>query len=155
MDTKAIDRVFAAGICALGIYIVWSALTYGYMRGVVPGPGFFPFWVGVALIGLSVVNLVRSLRGLDVPDAEFDLVGFYKTLGIIAATAAFILTARFLGMLVGSGLFILATAFVIRPRWTAGFAGKIVTIAILFPVFCYLLFAVYLGVPLIEGVFGL
>ena len=155
MDTKTIDRVFAAAICALGIYIVWNALAYGYMRGVVPGPGFFPFWVGFALIGLSVVNLVRSLRGLDVPDAEFDLVGFYKTLGIIAATAAFILTARFLGMLVGSGLFILATAFVIRPRWTPGFAGKIVTIAILFPVFCYLLFAVYLGVPLLEGVFGL
>ena len=155
MDTKTIDRVFAAGICALGIYIVWSALTYGYMRGVVPGPGFFPFWVGVALIGLSVANLARSLRGLDVPDAEFDLEGFYKTIGIIAATVIFILTARFLGMLVGSGLFILATAFVIRPRWTARFAGQIVAIAILFPVFCYFLFAVYLGVPLIEGVFGL
>jgi putative tricarboxylic transport membrane protein len=154
MDTRTIDRAFAAGMCALGMYIVWSALTYGYMRGVVPGPGFFPFWVGVALIGLSVVNLARSFRGL-VPDAGFDLVGFYKTLGIIAATVVFILTARLFGMLVGSGLFILATAFVIRPRWTAGFAGKIVTIAILFPIFCYLLFAVYLGVPLIEGVFGL
>jgi hypothetical protein len=155
MDTKTIDRAFAAGICALGVYIVWNALNYGYMRGVVPGPGFFPFWVGVALIGLSVVNGVRSLLGRDVVHAEFDLVGFYKTLGIIGATAIFILTVPFLGMLVGSGLFILATAFVIRPRWTVGFAGRIVTIAILFPVFCYLLFAVYLGVPLVEGVFGL
>lgn len=155
MDTKTIDSVFATGMCALGIYIVWNALDYGYMRGVVPGPGFFPFWVGVALTGFSVVNLVRSVRGLEVLDAGFDLAGFYKTLGIIAATTVFILTVRVLGMLVGSGLFILATAFVIRPRWTAGFAGKIVTIAILFPIFCYLLFAVYLGVPLIEGVFGL
>lgn len=155
MDTKTIDRIFAAGICVLGIYIVWNALSYGYMRGVVPGPGFFPFWVGAALIGLSLVNLVRSLRGLEVLDVTFDLAGFYKTLGIIAATTVFILTAPFLGMLVGSGLYILATAFVIRPRWTAGFAGKIVTIAILFPLFCYLLFAVYLGVPLVEGVFGL
>lgn len=155
MDTKTIDRVFAAGICALGVYIVWNALIYGYMRGVVPGPGFFPFWVGVALIGLSVVNVARSLRGTGVLDGKFDLAGVYKTLGIIAATAIFILTAPWLGMLVGSGLFILATAFVIRPRWTVGFAGKIVTIAILFPMFCYLLFAVYLGVPLVEGVFGL
>ena len=155
MDTKTIDRVFAAGICALGVYIVWNALIYGYMRGVVPGPGFFPFWVGVALIGLSVVNVARNLRGTGALDAEFDLAGLYKTLGIIAATAIVILTAPWLGMLVGSGLFILATAFVIRPRWTVGFAGKIVTIAILFPMFCYLLFAVYLGVPLVEGVFGL
>lgn len=155
MDTKTIDRAFAAGIGALGIYVVWNALDYGYMRGVVPGPGFFPFWVGGALIGLSVVNVARSLRGLEVLDTRFDLAGFYKTLGIIAATAVFILTAPFFGMLVGSGLFILATAFVIRPRWTIGFAGRIVTVAILFPVFCYLLFAVYLGVPLVEGVFGL
>lgn len=154
MDTKTIDRAFAACVSALGIYIVWNALAYGYMRGVVPGPGFFPFWVGLALVGLGVLNLVRSLRGLEVLEATFDLAGFYKTLGIIAATVVFILTARYVGMLLGSGLYILATAFVIRPRWTMVFAAKIVSIAILFPLFCYFLFGVYLGVPLLKGVFG-
>lgn len=154
MGTKTIDRAFAAGLCVLGLYIVWDALNYGYMRGVVPGPGFFPFWIGVALVGLSSVNLVRSLRGIEVLAAQFDLAGVLKALGIIATTAAFILTAPVIGMLLGSGLFILVTAFVIRPRWTVGFACKIVAIAVLFPVCCHFLFGVYLGVPLVKGVFG-
>jgi putative tricarboxylic transport membrane protein len=154
MEAKTIDRIFAACICALGIYVVWNALSYGYMRGPLPGPGFFPFWVGLALIGLSIVNVVRSLRGTEKLEADFDLVEIWKALGIIAAVAVFILAAPVLGMLVASGLFILATAFIIRPRWTLVFACKIVATAILFPICCHLVFAVYLGVPLVEGVFG-
>lgn len=154
MATKTLDRIFAAGTGVLGIYVVWNALNYGYMRGVVPGAGFFPFWVGVGLIGLSIVNLLRSVRGIEVLDAAFDLAGSLKALGIVVVTVAFILTAPFFGLLLGSGLFILATAFVIRPRWTAGFASRIVAIAIVFPIFCHILFAVYLRVPLVEGVFG-
>jgi putative tricarboxylic transport membrane protein len=154
MATKTLDRIFAVGTGVLGVYVVWNALNYGYMRGVVPGAGFFPFWIGVGLIALSIVNLLRSLRGIEVLDATFDLAGSLKALGIVTVTVAFILTAPFFGLLVGSGLFILSTAFVIRPRWTAGFASRIVAIAIVFPVFCHLLFAVYLRVPLVEGVFG-
>ena len=154
MDTKTIDRAFAAGVGLLGIYIVWDALNYGYMRGVVPGPGFFPFWIGVGLVGLSSVNVVRSFRGLEELAAQFDLAGVLKALGIVATTAAFILTAPFIGMLLGSGLFILITAFVIRPRWNLEFAGKIITVAVIFPICCHFLFGVYLGVPLVKGVFG-
>ena len=154
MATKTLDRIFAAGTGVLGIYVVWNALNYGYMRGVVPGAGFFPFWVGVGLIGLSIVNLVRSVRNIEVLTATFELAGSLKALGIVVATVALILTAPFLGLRLGSGLFILATAFVIRPRWTPGFAARIVAIAIGFPIFGQFLFGVYLRVPLVEGVFG-
>jgi putative tricarboxylic transport membrane protein len=154
MATRTIDRIFAVGTGVLGIYVVVNALGYGYMRGAVPGAGFFPFWVGIGLVGLSIVNLVRGVRGIEVPDATFELAGSLKALGIVAATVTLILTAPFFGLRLGSGLFILATAFVIRPRWTAGFATKIVAIAIGFPIFGHFLFGVYLRVPLVEGVFG-
>lgn len=155
VETKTVDRVFAVGILLFGVYIVRNALVYGYMRGTTPGPGFFPFWVGLALIALSAVNLMRSLRGLERLDADFDVVGLYKTLGIIAIIAAFIVLAPVLGMLAGSSLLVLGTAFVIRPRWNARFAFRIVTIAIVFPIVCHFLFGVYLRVPLVDGVFGL
>ncbi|MDA1184698.1 MAG: tripartite tricarboxylate transporter TctB family protein [Acidobacteria bacterium] len=116
--------------------------------------GFFPFWVGVGLIGFSLANLVRSVRGIEVLDETLDLEGFLKALGIVVAIVSLILTAPFFGLRLGSGLFILATAFVIRPRWTTGFATRIVAVAIGFPIFGHFLFGVYLRVPLVEGVFG-
>jgi hypothetical protein len=58
-------------------------------------------------------------------------------------------------MLVASGLLVPALAFVIRPRWTRRFAATIVAVAVSFPVLCYYLFAVYLQVPLVRGVFGI
>lgn len=154
MATKTLDRIFAVATGVLGIYVVVNALNYGYMRDVVPGAGFFPFWVGVGLIGLSIVNLIRSVRGTEVLDTTLELAGSLKAVGIVAATVTLILAAPFLGLRLGSGLFILATAFIIRPRWTAAFAARIVAIAIGFPIFGHFLFGVYLRVPLVEGVFG-
>ena len=154
METKTVDRLFAGFLVAFGAYIVWNALGYGYLRGRVPGPGFFPLLVGVALIGVSVVNLVRSLRGIEILEADFDWGGFYKTLGIIAAFIAFILVTPFLGMLPAGSLFVLVTAFIIEPRRETRFALKIVAVAVTFPFICYLLFGLYLRVPLIKGVFG-
>jgi len=155
MHTKTIDRMFAACLLVFGAYVVWNALAYGYTRGASPGPGFFPFWVGLALMVLSAVNILRSVRGTEVLGAEFDLAGLYKTLGLVATIAAFIMMAPIVGMLPGSGLFILATAFVIRPRWNLAFASRIIAIAVGFPIFCHFLFGVYLRVPLVEGVLGL
>jgi hypothetical protein len=155
MKTKTIDCLFAGCLSVLGLYVVWNAVTYGYMRGTTPGPGFFPFWVGLAMVGLSVTNLVRSLRGLEVLKSQFDAVGLYKALAIVGAITLFIVMTPWLGMLVASGLLVPAIAFAIRPRWTPRFAATVLMIAVGFPVLCHFLFAVYLRVPLVRGVFGI
>ena len=154
MTTKTIDRAFAGALLLLGLYIIWNALEYGYTRGTTPGPGFFPFWIGLLLTMFSAVNLGRSLSGAEVVDSLFDATGFYKALAILSAVVAFIVLTPFIGLLTGTALLIPVVAFVIRRRWTARFAATIVSIAIIFPVVCYFLFAVYLQVPLIEGPLG-
>jgi putative tricarboxylic transport membrane protein len=155
MTTQTIDRVFAGCLTVLGLYIVRNALEYGYMRGTTPGPGFFPFWVGLALAGLSIANLVRSVRGLEVLESTFDATGLCKAFAIVGVVALFIVLAPWLGMLVASALMIPALALAIRPQWTPQFAAIIVTVALGFPFLCYFLFAVYLQVPLVKGVFGI
>jgi len=155
MTTKTIDRVFAACLAVLGLHIVRNALAYGYMREATPGPGFFPFWVGVAIVALSLVNVVRSLRGTEVLESQFDAAGLNKALGIVAIVAGFIFVTPWLGMLVASGLIVPAIAFAIQPRWTSRFAAVILALAVAFPIVCHFLFAVYLQVPLVRGVFGL
>ena len=116
MTTQTIDRIVASCLLVFGIYIVWNAVDYGYMRGATPGPGFFPFWVGTAMAGLSCVNLVRSLRGAEILDSQFDRAAIYKALAIVAIVAAFILLTPWLGMLLASGLLVPAS----WSRITAG-----------------------------------
>lgn len=153
--TTTVDRLFAAGLSLLGLYIIWNALDYGYMREAVPGPGFFPLWVGLGLTVLSAANLVRSLRGHEVLDTEFDRATVAKTLAIVALVIGFILITPLIGMVIASGLLIPAIAFAIRPRWTGRFAATMLVIAVAFPVLCHFLFGVYLQVPLVRGVFGI
>jgi len=155
MTTTTIDRVFAGCLAALGLHIVRNAVAYGYMRETTPGPGFFPFWVGVGIVALSVANLVRSLRGTEVLEAQFDATGLYKALAIVGIVAAFIIMTPWLGMLIASGLLVPAISAVIQPRWTARSAATILAIAVAFPILCHFLFAVYLQVPLVTGVFGI
>lgn len=154
MTTTSIDRIFAVALLVLGLYIVRNAVEYGYMSGATPGPGFFPLWVGAGLAVLSVVNLARSLMGVERLDAVFDVVGLWKTLGIVAATVAFILLTPVVGMLLGSGLLIPAVAFIIRPRGSRTFALTVLAIALAFPIVCHFLFGVYLRVPIDRGALG-
>ena len=154
MTTKAVDRLFAGILLLLGLYIVWNALDYGYMRGTTPGPGFFPLWIGLGLTILSAINVIRSVTGAEKLDATFDAAGLYKALSIFAAIAMFILLTPLIGMLIGTALLIPVIAFVLRPRWTLRFAATIAAIALVFPVACHYLFAVYLQVPLVEGPLG-
>jgi putative tricarboxylic transport membrane protein len=154
MSTRTVDRAFAACLIVLGAYIVRNALAYGYVREAVPGPGFFPLWVGLGLVALSALNLARSLRGREILDTQFDLPTLMKAIAITAIVLLFVVASRWLGMLLAIGLAIPAIAFTIQPRGPARFAVTIGVMAVVFPVLAYYLFAVYLRVPLVRGVFG-
>ena len=155
MTTTTVDRLFAGCLLALGIYVVWNAIGYGYMRDATPGPGFFPFWVGLGIAGLSVVNLVRSVRGVEKLEADFDAAGVYRTLAIVGIIVAFIVITPWVGMLVASGLIVPALAFVIQPNWTPRLTATVLALAVCFPLACHFIFSVYLQVPLVRGVFGI
>jgi putative tricarboxylic transport membrane protein len=154
MEIKTIDRLFAAALVVLGLYIVTAAIGYGYMRDAAPGPGFFPFWAGAALAGLSLLNLARSFRGHEVLTTRFNSECVLKTAGIVMAIAVYILVTPLVGMAVAVGLLILATAYIIRPRWTFAFTWKIAVVAVVFPIVGHVLFGVYLRVPLVRGILG-
>ena len=155
MDTKTIDRLFAAFLLLFGAFVTWKALDYGYLRANGrPGPGFFPFWVGLGLMGLSAANLVRSLRGTEILDSTFERKEMLQGLGIVAVIAIYIVLVPVTGILLGIGLVVPATAFIIRPSLAPGFVARLIVIATVLPLVCYYVFGVYLQVPLTVGVFG-
>ena len=154
MTARTVDAIFAGLLGVLGVYVVANAVEYGYMRDATPGPGFFPFWVGLGLVGLSVANIVRSARGIERIATEFDGPTLRKTAAIIAIITVFILTSPWVGMIPASGLLVPALAVVIRRRWTARSLVALLALSVVFPIACYFLFAVYLRVPMVTGVFG-
>lgn len=151
MKLHTLDRIFAIFLFAFGVYIVATATTYGYMQGSTPGPGFFPFLVGLLIAGLSIINFVRSLSGREQLNDKLELAGILKSAAIAVVLVVFVLTSDFLGMVVACAVLVLAVAWIIRPRWDKVFLMKIVATAILFPIIGYLMFGVYLNVPLPEG----
>ena len=47
---------------ALGAYIIAQAWGWEYLGADGPGPGFFPLWYGIAILGLSLTLVASSLR---------------------------------------------------------------------------------------------
>ena len=57
---RSLDRsevVCSAILIALGVFIILESRTWEYMTRDGPGPGFFPYWIGVAIVALSGLYL--------------------------------------------------------------------------------------------------
>jgi putative tricarboxylic transport membrane protein len=60
----------AVVIGALGVATLIASLQLGLWTKLGPGPGFFPFWLGMALAGASVFWGRQQWRGEGAPEVE-------------------------------------------------------------------------------------
>lgn len=134
-------------LAGLGAYIVVEARHWVYNSPDGPGAGFFPLWYGLAMVALSVVLVLRSVRGST---AAQERIAWPETRRAFACWAALVVAVPLLkwaGFIVTFALltwFIVAVMFR-RPQlraWSIAIAG-----ALLF----YLVFDVGLGVSLPPG----
>jgi putative tricarboxylic transport membrane protein len=138
---------------ALGGLFVAGALQQGLMRRGVPGPGFLPFFSGLALMFISLFVFVPALSrvkkaepGNFFPERD----SFKKLLLALAALVAFGVAMEYAGYLLTTLFFML---FV--PRIMAAKGWRMFTVvAILTAVLSYLLFVVLLEVQLPKGLLG-
>ncbi len=56
------DFLSGLALAALGAFIVREAWGWEYLGPDGPGAGFFPRWYGMAMVALSLVLVVRSVR---------------------------------------------------------------------------------------------
>jgi putative tricarboxylic transport membrane protein len=148
------DAALAALTVVFGLWVAISGLNFGYTRGGGPGPGFFPFWVGLGIAVLGAVNVWRSLSGREIFYEFVDAAILVKVGGLAGAIALFLLAANHIGMLIGSGFLVLAIGFVIRPTLDRSFVLRLALIAIAVPIAAYVIFVVNLGVRIIPGPLG-
>jgi putative tricarboxylic transport membrane protein len=146
--------------CALfllcfGIFICWEARKLDMGRVVKPGPGFFPFWLGLALIIVSltlVFQFARKKTDPSIPPQEFwKGLRWDKVLYSLVALTLYAIFLESLGYILGTILLMTFFFRAIEPqRWMVAVFGSVITSFI-----TYALFKSWLQVQLPTGLWGL
>jgi hypothetical protein len=124
------ERDFWSGLMfiVVGIAFAWGATTYSFGTSARPGPGYFPFGLGILLAVLGAMVLFKSLT-VETEDGEKVGAFAWKPLFVVLASVAlfgFILPR--LGMLISLPLLVLLSS------WASdefSWKGSLVTAAIL------------------------
>jgi len=136
-----------------GLYVV-GALGHGLIRKGVPGPGFLPFFSGLALILMSLFVLVPALgrqEGEAAPGLFAEPGSLRKLLLALGALFTFGIALEYAGYLLTTFFFMLFVSRIMEAkRW-----WPTVLMALVTAVLSYLLFVVLLEVQLPSGPLGL
>jgi putative tricarboxylic transport membrane protein len=152
MSRDKSNLIAAACLAAFGIYVIYGGSKLSYVSEVGPGPGFFPFWIGIGLLLFGAYQMVLShwsaRRHSDHVVPIWSGAG--RALGGWLGLAVAITLFRWIGFALG---FVLLAIFFIavldrRPLLLA--AGVGVALAIAF----HVIFVIALNVSLPAGPWG-
>lgn len=145
------DFVSGAALAGLGVYIILEARQWDYLAPDGPGPGFFPLWFGIAMVGLAVLLMAMSYaaRGKQTgKPVEWSQVGI-----AFAAWVGFALCVGLLSLLGFPLAYALFVFFIVTAIYRRSL-GAAAAIALGLTLGFYLLFPVALGVALPVGKLG-
>ncbi|MBX9933587.1 MAG: tripartite tricarboxylate transporter TctB family protein [Methylobacterium sp.] len=113
-----------------------------------PGAGYFPFRIGVIMFVVSAITFVIHLRRMSGGEATFvDRSQLRQVFQVLVPTIVFVVSIGFLGIYLASAIFIL-----FFMRWLGKYPFyKILPIAVLTPLFLFVMFEIWFLVPLPKG----
>lgn len=94
MRRRSADFWSGLALAALGGYIVNEARGWEYMTSEGPGPGFFPLWYGIAMLGLSLYLVFAP------SDTRVDWRGTGRALATWAAFAVSVAVLKWAGFVI-------------------------------------------------------
>jgi putative tricarboxylic transport membrane protein len=151
---RLLDVAAASLLLATGVLVVVLSRRLPYWHDAAPGPGFFPVWLGMLLSVVSGLEIFLILRSptdasrFQPPPDEGALTRRRAVLGLLSIVAALLVPS--IGFVLAMTVFVAGASWIIDPR--RPFTNAAATLAIPFCV--WLLFAVWLGVPLPRGPLG-
>lgn len=144
----------AAGgvITAIGALMLFQSLKFAYFLDGVPGPGFLPRWIAGALVCAGLVLTVQGLRPARVLQEAIawpDRAGWKRLALMFAALAVALVLLDKLGFVVVTTAFmgVLIFGLGVRSWW------MLVSVPLVAAIGLYVVFAVWLSVPLPKGIF--
>ena len=140
----------ACALLSIGVYLSIQAKSMGYSESGSPGPGFFPFWVGLFLAIAAFFWFLAELKESINSQVEQDLdpKGIYRVARLLLAMFALTLFFEPLGYNIS------ILAFMLFLTSTMG-KGKITTnviVSLMSSFGVYLFFEKMLDVPLPDSI---
>jgi len=136
-------------LVVLGAVIVTVSLYYGFGTLGSPGPGLYPCFVGLAIIGLSLAQLVKTFKS-QIGKSLFTRQTGTTFLLMIFTLGLWIIVMPWLGYIIVTFLVTFAIAKIMRLEgW-----WKPLSISLGTTLFIYLLFEVWLYIDLPKGLLG-
>lgn len=144
-----LEAAFDALLLAAGGAIAYISWGYGFGSLARPGPGLYPFFVGLAIAGCAATLLALNAISPPVHPA-LDRSGARKLVLMVAAFCGWVLAMPLLGYVVVTALAAYGFAKVI------GLEGwkKPLAVALGTALFIYLLFDLWLYIDLPRGIFA-
>src|SRR5262245_39487107 len=145
---RSVELGVAVAIAVFALIVIAGSVQAGIGWGAEgPKAGFFPFYVGLVILGSSIVNFGAAIS--ERPDgelfAEWGQLG--KVMAMLVPTAIYVALVPWIGIYVASALLI--AAFM---RWLGHYSwGMVAAVAVGVPLATFLVFEKWFLVPLPKG----
>ena len=161
---RTLEISTAVAVALVGAVVSLESLTHDIAWNEAgPGSGYFPFRVGLLLIGIALIQVVRGMgaaspftRGTGSASSASQASGpvsfvtrdeLRRSLSVFWPTAALVAAMFLLGSYVPSGIYL---AWMLRRHGGRGWLASIAYGAVVMAIF-FLIFDVWFRVPLAKG----
>jgi len=149
------NMVFSIICLGASLWLILESFNYNYIVKYTPGPGFFPFWLGLILSVFSIALLIETLtkkggKNLKEPRCLPGKQALYRVGEITLLTAGFALLMTSLGFVLSVILFVSVILFFMEkvPVVRCVITGLIMSACV------YLIFEYWMDIGLPAGYWG-
>jgi putative tricarboxylic transport membrane protein len=149
VSNRTMEVITAAVLGGLGGILIWDSRRIGFgWADDGPQAGYFPFYIGVILVGVSIINLISAMRSGDEGSAAFlSRNQLRMVMSLLIPTTIFVIAVKWLGIYLSSALLI--SWFM---RRMGGFSiAKTLAVSLGVACFLFAMFEIWFGVPLPKG----
>lgn len=152
MTNKKRNLVVSILFLAFGVFLFVQSMGVKHMMKNDVGSGFFPKVIAIAMIAVSLVRLVMTLKEeeKEAKKSNSDPKGGWMT---IALVSLYVLAFNEVGFLIATVIYLFLQMLVLTPAEKRNIP-LLAGISIAAPVFIYTLFVYVINTPLPKGIFG-